>query len=91
MITAEEAKKKTFESDRIKEMLKEKHYKEVCETISRHIIKQAELGYFFVDLNTGFMDPFRDRIISELKHNGYEVELYPARGVLQEHLLISWG
>lgn len=46
MITAKEAKKKTFESDRMKEMLKEKHYKEVCETISRHIIKQAELGYF---------------------------------------------
>lgn len=90
MITAEEAKKKTFESDRMKEKLKEKHYKEVCDKISNHIIKQAELGCFFVDLHTDFMYPFRDRITSELKHNGYEVELYPARGVLQEHLLISW-
>lgn len=90
MITAKEAKKKTFESDRMKEKLKEKHYKEVCETISRHIIKQAELGYFFVDLKTSFIYPFRDRVISELKHNGYEVELHPASGILQEYLLISW-
>lgn len=90
MITAEEAKKKTFESDKVKEMLKEKNYKEICDKISNHIRKHAERGYSFVDLNTSFMYPFRDRIISELKHNGYEVELYPAGDVLQEHLLISW-
>lgn len=90
MITAEEAKKKTFESDRIKEMLKEKHYKEICEIISNHIRKQTERGYFFVDLKTDFMYPFRDRIISELKYNGYEVELHTASGILQEYLLISW-
>lgn len=90
MITAKEAKKKTFESDRMKEMLKEKHYKEVCETISRHIIKQAELGYFFADLKTSFMYPFRDRVISELKYNGYEVKLCPSDGILQEYLLINW-
>ena len=90
MITAKEAKKKTFESDRMKEMLKEKHYKEVCEIVSNHIRKQTERGYFFVDLKTGFMYPFRDRVISELKHNGYEVKLYPSDGILQEYLLISW-
>ena len=89
MITAKEAKKKTFESDRMKEMLKEKHYKEVCETISRHIIKQAELGYFFVDLKTSFMYPFRDRIIEELRRNGYKVELCPSY-IMSEHLMITW-
>lgn len=90
MITAEEAKKKTFESDRMKEMLKEKHYIEVCEKISNHIEKQAASGHYFVDLKTSFMYPFRDRVISELKYNGYEVELHPASGILQEYLLISW-
>lgn len=90
MITAEEAKKKTFESDRVKEMLKEKQYIEVCEKISNHIRKQTERGYFFTDLKTSFMYPFRDRVISELKYNGYEVELHPSNGILQEYLLISW-
>lgn len=90
MITAKEAKKRTFESDRMKEMLKEKHYKEVCEKISNHIEKQAASGYYFADLKTSFMYPFRDRIISELKYNGYEVELHPASDFLQEYLLINW-
>lgn len=90
MITAKEAKKRTFESDRMKEMLKEKHYEEVCERISNHIKKQAESGYRFVDLKTDFMYPFKDRVISELKYNGYKVELYPSTGILQEYLLISW-
>lgn len=90
MITAKEAKKKTFESDRMKEMLKEKHYKEICEKISNYIKKQAEFGYYFVDLKTDFMYPFRDRVIFELKYNGYEVELHPSTGILQEYLLISW-
>ena len=90
MITAEEAKKKTFESDRMKEMLKGKHYKEVCEKISNYINKQTESGYHFVDLKTDFMCPFRDRVIFELKYNGYEVELHPSTGILQEYLLISW-
>lgn len=90
MITAKEAKNRTFESDRMKEMLKEKHYIEVCEKISNHIRKQTERGYYFADLKTSFMYPFRDRVISELKYNGYEVELHPASGILQEYLLISW-
>lgn len=90
MITAKEAKNKTFESNRMKEVLKEKRYEEICEIISNHIRKQTERGYYFADLNTSFMYPFRDRIISELKHNGYEVELYPVSDFLQEYLLINW-
>lgn len=90
MITAKEAKEITYESERMKGMLKEKHYKEICDKISNHIRKQTERGYFFADLKTGFMYPFRDRIISELKYNGYEVGLHPASGILQEYLLISW-
>ena len=37
MITAKEAKNKTLESDKIKEILKEKQYEEICKDISNYI------------------------------------------------------
>lgn len=48
MITAKEAKNRTLESDKIKEMLKEKQYEGICEDISNHIKKQADCGCFFL-------------------------------------------
>lgn len=48
MITAKEAKETVCESEKMKEMLKEKHYIEICEKISNYIRKQAESGYYFL-------------------------------------------
>lgn len=91
MITAREAKNRTLESDKIKEMLKGKQYEGICENISNHIKKQADCGCFFVELKTNFMYPFKDEIISELQYNGYKVGLYPSVGWLPEYLRISWN
>ena len=90
MITAKEANKKAFESERMRKQLKEKHYLEIMDKIGIAISKQALDGYFSVDLKTSFMYPFRDRIMEELVRNGYKVELHPANGIFTEYLLISW-
>lgn len=90
MITAKEAYRKTLESERMKDQLKEKHYLEIIDKIRTAISKQALNGYFSIDLKTSFMYPFLDRVIRELESNGYNVELHPTNGILSEYLLISW-
>lgn len=89
MITAKEANKKAFESEKAKELLKEKHYQEILKKVEDKISEYAEKGRFIIDLKTNFMYPFRDKIIEELRRNGYDVELFPS-GIVAEHLWISW-
>ena len=89
MITAREANKKTFKSEKAKELLKEKHYQELLKKIEDKILERVSTGDFFVRLNTVFMYPFRDRIIEELRRNGYKVELCPSY-IMSEHLMITW-
>ena len=93
MITAKEANKRTTEeihkNKQIQELYKEKHYQEVLNKVEEHISEQIKEGYFFLDLKTGFMYPFRDRIIEELRRNGYKVELHPSY-IMSEHLMITW-
>lgn len=48
MITAKEAKNRTLENDKIKEILKGKQYEKICKDISNHIKKQADCGCFFL-------------------------------------------
>ena len=93
MISAKEANKRTteeiYKNEQIQELYKEKHYQEVLNKVEEHISKQIKEGYFFVDLKTSFMYPFRDRIMEELVRNGYRVELCPSH-IMSEHLMITW-
>ena len=89
MITAKEANKKTFKSEKAKELLKEKHYQELLKKIEDKILERVSIGDFFVQLNTAFMYPFRDLIIKELRNNGYKAEL-SHDGAIVEYLIISW-
>lgn len=90
MITAKSANKKTFESAKAKELLKEKHYLEVLKKTEDKIINSAKHGYFDTSLETDFMYPFRDKVINELTYNGYEVILRPATSAFSEYILINW-
>lgn len=90
MITAKSANKKTFESAKAKELLKEKHYLEVLQQIENKIINSTKDGCFEIGLKTGFMYPFRDKVINELTYNGYEVILRPATSAFSEYILINW-
>lgn len=90
MLTAKNANKKTFESEKAKELLKEKHYLKLLQRVEDKIIKAAESGYFYIDLKTDFMYPFKDRIMNELAYNGYEVVLRPATNIFSEYILINW-
>ena len=93
MISAKEANKKTVEAIKnnkiLQERLKEKSYLETLNKIEKHIKKQIEKGYSFVDLKTGWMQPNVERIIKELQSNGYKVTLYPS-GIVSEYILIEW-
>lgn len=93
MITAKEASQKTIEAIKNNEVLqkesKEKHYLETLDKIEMYIKKQIEKGYSFVDLKTVWMQPDVERVIEELKSNGYKVTLYPA-GIISEYILIEW-
>lgn len=93
MITAKEAGQKTVEAIKnnkmLQERLKEKYYLETLDKIEKHIKKQIEKGYSFVDLKTEWMQPNVERVIKELKSNGYEVTLYPAN-ITSEYILIKW-
>ena len=93
MITAKEASQKTVEAIKnnkmLQERLKEKYYLETLDKIENHIKKQIEKGYSFADLKTGWMQPNVERIIKELKSNGYKVTLYPAN-ITSEYILIKW-
>lgn len=93
MISAKEASQKTVEAIEnnkiLQERLKEKYYIETLDKIEKHIKKQIEKGYSFVDLKTGWMQPNVERVIKELKSNGYEVTLYPAN-IISEYILIKW-
>ena len=93
MISAKEANKKTVEAIKdnkvLQERLKEKYYLETLDKIEKHIKKQIEKGYSFVDLKTGWMQPNVERVIKELQSNGYKVTLYPAN-IISEYLLIEW-
>ena len=93
MITAKEASQKTAEAIKnnevLQERLKEKSYLETLDKIEMYIKKQIEKGYFFVDLKTGWMQPNVERVIKELKSNGYKVTLYPA-DITSEYILIGW-
>lgn len=93
MITAKEANKRTVEgikeSREAQELYKEKRYLEVLKKVEEHILKQTKAGYFFADLKTSFMYPFRDRILNELISNGYNVEICPAN-ITAEYLMIKW-
>ena len=93
MISAKEANKRTVEAIKNNKMLQEKikdiYYLEALNKIEKHIKKQIEKGYSFVDLKTGWMQPNVERIIKELQSNGYEVTLYPAN-ITSEYILIKW-
>lgn len=93
MISAKEASQKTVEAIEnnkiLQERLKEKYYIETLDKIEKHIKKQIEKGYSWVDLKTGWMQPNVERIIKELKSNGYEVTLYPAN-ITSEYIFIKW-
>lgn len=93
MISAKEANKRTVEAIEnnkiLQERLKEKYYIETLDKIEKHIKKQIEKGYSFVDLKTGWMQPNVERIIKELRSNGYEVTLYPAN-ITSEYIFIKW-
>lgn len=93
MITAKEANKRTTEeihrSEQAQELYKEKHYQEVLKKTEEYISKQIKRGYFFLDLKTDFMYPFRDGVIEELTHNGYTVKLYPLH-IMSKYLMITW-
>lgn len=89
MITAKEANKKTFESERVKELLTEKYYQEVLKKIEREILKQVAAGYFFVQLDAEFMYPVRDLVIKELERSGYKIRL-ASGSAIGERLTISW-
>lgn len=93
MITAKEASQKTVEAIKnnrmLQERLKEKYYLETLDKIEKHIKKQIEKGYSFVDLKTGWMQPNVERVIKELQSNGYKVTLYLAN-IMSEYLLIEW-
>lgn len=93
MISAKEANKRTteeiYKNEQIQELYKEKYYQEVLNKVEEHISKQIKAGYFFVDLKTSFMHPFRDKIMEELVRNGYRVELCPSH-IMSEHLMITW-
>ena len=89
MITAKEANKKTFESERVKELLTEKYYQEVLKKIEREILKQVAAGYFFVQLDAEFMYPVRDLVIKELERSGYKIGL-ASGSAIGERLTISW-
>lgn len=89
MITAKEANKKTFESERVKELLTEKYYQEVLKKIEREILKQVAAGYFFVQLDAEFMYPVRDLVIKELERSGYKIGLVSGSAI-GERLTISW-
>ena len=89
MITAKEANKKTFESERVKELLREKYYQEVLKKIEYEIPKQVAAGCFFVQLDAEFMYPVRDLVIKELERSGYKTELSPG-GAIAEYLTIKW-
>lgn len=93
MISAKEANKRTaeevYKNKQAQELYKEMQYQEVLNKVEEHISKQIKAGYFFVDLKTSFMYPFRDRIMEELVRNGYRVELRPSY-IMSEHLMITW-
>lgn len=89
MITAKEANKKTFESERMRELLTEEHYQEILKWIENEINKSIKDGYFSVYLNTGSLFPFKDKIIKELIDNGYCVEIDPSN-IAAESLIIGW-
>lgn len=93
MMSAKEANKRTkeeiYKKEQIQELYEEKQYQEVLNKVEEHISKQITAGYFFVDLKTSFMYPFRDRIMEELVRNGYRVELRPSY-IMSEHLMIYW-
>ena len=93
MITAKEAGQKTIEAIKnnkiLQERLKEKYYLETLDKIEKHIKKQIEKGYSFVDLKTEWMQPNVERVIKELQNNGYKVTLYPS-GIMSEYILIKW-
>lgn len=90
MITAKKAKEIAYKSERMKEMLKEKHYTEVLGKIEQAIENNTRHGYTCVDLKTDFMYPHVSRIMMELEYNGYKVELCAKTSILSESLLISW-
>ena len=93
MISAKEANRKTLEAIKnnevLQERLKEKYYLETLDKIEKHIKKQIEKGYSFVDLKTGWMQPNVERVIKELQSNGYKVTLYSS-GIVSEYILIEW-
>ena len=93
MISAKEASQKTAEAIKnnmiLQESLKEKYYLETLDKIEKHIKKQIEKGYSFVDLKTGWMQPNVERVIKELQSNGYKVTLYPL-GIMSEYIFVEW-
>ena len=93
MITAKEASQKTVKAIKnnkmLQERLKEKYYLETLDKIEKYIEKQIEKGYSSIELKTGWMQPNVERVIKELKSNGYEVTLYPAN-IISEYILIEW-
>lgn len=93
MITAKEASQKTVEAVRrntiLQEELKERCYLETLDKVEKHIEKQIEKGYSYVDLKTGWMQHNVGRVIKELQSNGYKVTLRPA-GIISEYILIEW-
>ncbi len=93
MISAKEANKRTVEAIKNNKMLQEKikdiYYLETLDKIEKHIKKQIEKGYSFVDLKTGWMQPNAERVIKELQSNGYKVTLYPS-DIVSEYILIEW-
>ena len=93
MMSAKEAGQKTVEAIKnnkiLQENLKEKYYLETLDKIEKHIKKQIEKGYSFVDLKTGWMQPNVERVIKELRSNGYKVTLYPSN-IISEYIFIEW-
>lgn len=93
MISAKEASQKTAEAIKnnmiLQESLKEKYYLETLDKIEKHIKKQIEKGYSFVDLKTGWMQPNVERVIKELQSNGYKVTLYPS-GIMSKYIFVEW-
>ena len=58
MITAKEAKNRTLESDKIKEILKGKQYEGICEDISNHIVYFLEkiFSHLFLTIILSLID-----------------------------------
>lgn len=75
--------------NRFKSCIRRSIIKRFLNKVEEHISKQIKAGYFFVDLKTSFMHPFRDKIMEELVRNGYRIELCPSH-IMSEHLMITW-